>query len=447
MNLLKFLLLSALAVGMVVSPALSAAEQDQSRFEEELNERDFDALREYIKSRRALAIDDSTSSLTISGNVRTEWRHLNESCKGNRLRGHGAIDDSGRPISRNDFDIEFNLRFDYICGNTWSVAHVRYDNPAGVDDNEHPCIKNKNFDPNACCAEQAEQCYGDRSGYHGSGRCNDLCLKKAFFGYELYSEGDTSVYFELGRRGNIYDVFDSNIQFLSRFDGLLLAYESSWECVADWYVHAAGLVVDERVNHFAWVAEIGLMNICDSGIDLKYSVIDWEKNGINRCFVRNPAGFRFINSQVTSYYRLKPEVLGVKTKFYGAFLVNHAAQKIRVKNHHRHKNLGWYAGVLFGEVRKEGDWALEIQYQLVQAQAMPDDDVGGISRGNVLDESFTTCSRRGNTNYKGWKVEGLYAFTDHLTLDTILEWSKAEDDNIGGRHTYSKFEMEAIYSF
>ena len=98
-------------------------------------------------------------------------------------------------------------------------------------------------------------------------------------------------------------------------------------------------------------------------------------------------------------------------------------------------------------MRKEGDWALEIQYQVVQAQAMPDDDAGGICRGNILDESFTTCSRRGNTNYKGWKFEGLYAFTDNLTLDTIIEWSKAEDSRIGGTHTYSKFEMEAIYAF
>lgn len=446
MKFLKCLLSLALTASLFAVHGLNADEQDNSRFDEELNERDFDALRDYLKSKRAVDIEESISSLSISGDVRTEYRHMNESCKGQRLRGHGAVDLRGRPVSRNDFDIEFNLRFDYICEKAWASAQIRYDNSAGVDDNGHPCFFDDDAEP-GCCLEQARRCVGDPEGYHGSGNCDDLCLKKAYMGYELYADDCSRFFFELGRRGNLYNVFDSNIQFLSRFDGLLLKYESTWDCVADWYIQAAGFLVDERVNHFAWVTEVGFLNIADSHIDFKYSIIDWEKHGINRCFARNPAGFRFINSQFTTAYTLNPEWLGIKTKFYGAFLVNHAARKIQAGSHKKYKNIGWYAGVLFGEVRKEGDWALEIQYQFVEAQAMPDDDAGGICRGNILDESFTTCSRRGNTNYKGWKFEGLYAFTDNLTLDTIIEWSKAEDSSIGGTHTYSKFEMEAIYAF
>lgn len=458
MDFAKRLFALLLLAGVFTTAISIADEQDNSRFDEELNERDFDALRDYLKSKRALDIEEEAASLTISGDVRTEYRHLNETCKGQRLRGGHAEDARGRPISRNDFDIEFNLRFDYVCDRTWAVAHVRYDNSAGVDDNGHPCIKNK--DPvEGCCKEQAAACIGDCEGYHGSGACDDLCLKKAYFGYELYACGDTRFFFELGRRGNIYSVFDSNIQFLSRFDGLLLKYESTWPCVADWYIQAAGFVVDERVNHFAWVAEIGFLNIADSNLNLKYSIIDWEKHGRNRCGARNPRGFRFINSQWTAAYYLDPELIGIKTKIYGAFLVNHAAHGLNVPVRDKEKpgqmkmkdvgrqNIGWYAGILFGEVRKEGDWALEIQYQVLQAQACPDDDAGGICRGNILDESFTTCSRRGNTNYKGWKFEGLYAFTDNLTLNAIVEWSKAADSTIGGKHTYSKTELEAIYAF
>lgn len=446
MKFYKYLLTLALAAGLLAATGMYADEQDNSRFDEELNERDFDALRDYLKSKRAVDIVESTSSLSISGDVRTEYRHMNETCKGQRLRGHGAVDLKGRPVSRNDFDIEFNLRFDYVCEKAWATAQIRYDNSAGVDDNGHPCFFD-NDDAPGCCVQQARRCIGDPEGYHGSGNCDDLCVKRAYMGYELYSDSNSRFFFELGRKGNLYNAFDSNIQFLSRFDGLLLKYESTWDCVADWYIQAAGFLVDERVNHFAWVTEIGFLNIADSNIDFKYSLIDWEKHGKNRCFVRDPVGFRFINSQFTTAYNLNPEWLGFKTKFYGAFLVNHAAKKIQAGSHRRYKNLGWYAGVLFGEVRKEGDWALEIQYQVVQAQAMPDDDAGGICRGNILDESFTTCSRRGNTNYKGWKFEGLYAFTDNLTLDTIIEWSKAEDSRIGGTHTYSKLEMEAIYAF
>ena len=465
MKLIRNLLSLTLAFCLFTAFSINADEQDNSRFDEELNERDFDALRDYLRSKRAVDIEESTSTLSISGDVRTEWRHMNETCNHMRRRGHDIKDLSGRPVSRNDFDIEFNLYFDYVTEKTWATAQVRYDNSAGVDDNGHPCGPVNKY-KKGCCEEQARHCIGDPEGYHGSGNCTDLCLKKAFMGYELYADDDSRFFFELGRRGNLYNAFESNIQFLSRFDGLLLKYERSWECIADCYLTTAGFVVDERVNHFAWAAEIGFLDIGDNGIDFKYSIINWEKHGTNRCGARNPAGFRFINSQFTSIYHLKPEWLGVKAKIYGAFLVNHAARKIHtvtteepyidengnpkikyIDSHYKFKNLGWYVGVLFGEVRKEGDWAIEIQYQYVQAQAMPDDDAAGICRGNNLDESFTTCSRRGNTNYKGWRFEGLYAFTDNLTLDTIFEFSKAEDNGIGGKHTYSKFEMEAIYAF
>lgn len=465
MNLLKYLLSLAMAIAVVATTqAYGDDEQDGSRFEEELNERDFDALRDYLRSKRAVDIVESVSELTISGDVRTEYRHLNETCRGVRLRGHDATDLAGRPISRNDFDIEFNLRFDYICDKAWATAHVRFDNSAGVDDNGHPCGPKGDDFCSDCCKGQAKHCVGDPRGFHGSGHCDDICLKKAYMGYELYSDCDSRFFVELGRRGNLYNVFDSNIQFLSRFDGLLLKYERTWDCVADWYIQGAGFLIDERVNQFAWVVETGVLNIADSGFDFKYSLIDWEKHGRNRCRVRNPAGFRFINSQWTGIYHF--ERCGMPVKAYAAFLINHAAKKLKLCTRERRVfnpetqqeelveitrekrgNLGWYAGILFGEVRKEGDWALEIQYQYVGPQAIPDDDVAGICRGNVLDESFTTCSRRGNTNYKGWRFEGLYAFTDNLTLDTIIEWSKAADPSFGGKHTYSKTELEAIYAF
>ena len=328
MRLLKYLLALAVMLGFFASSPIAADEQDGSRFDEELNERDFDALRDFLKTRRAVDATPKISNLTISGDVRTEWRHLNESCKGQRLRGHGAVGLNGRPVSRNDFDIEFNLRFDYVNDRTWAVAHVRYDNSAGVDDNGHPCFYSAPIEGD--CLDQARQCIGDPEGYHGSGNCSDLCVKKAYMGYELYDDCNSRFLVELGRRGNLYNVFESNVQFLSRFDGLLLKYESSWESVSDWYVQAAGFLVDERVNHFAWVAEVGLLNIADSDIDFKYSIVDWEKHGINRCFVRNPRGFRFINSQFILAYNLSPEVISVPVKFFGAFLWNHAARKISV---------------------------------------------------------------------------------------------------------------------
>jgi hypothetical protein len=449
MRFVKNLLLLALAVGLFSTGSAMAA-QDGSRFDEELNERDFDALRDYLKRKRTVDIDDNeVSNLTISGDVRTEYRHLNESCRGDRLRGHDRVDVRGRPISRNDFDIEFNLRFDYICERSWAVAHVRYDNSAGVDDNGHPCIfPEVDTKSKESCLNRARRCLGDPEGFHGSGNCGDLCLKKAYMGYTLCKTDDSRWDVELGRRGQLYNVFDSNVQFLSRLDGIYTRYSSTIKTDTNWYIQFAGFVVDERVNHFAWATEIGFLNIVDSGFDLKYSLIDWEKHGRNRCFAEDPKGFRFLNSQWTAVYHVNKDVLGRPAKLYAAFLCNHDARNLII-NHHNHgkQNLAWYAGILVGEVKKEGDWAIELQYQVVQAQAVPDGDMGGIGRGNVLDESFTTCSHRGNTNFQGWKLEGLYAFTDNITLDSIIEWTTAFDNKVGGTHTYSKFEMEAIYAF
>jgi len=444
MKVFKYLLPVAAIFSFGLLLGQTGLDQDNTRFDEELNERDWEALHDFINSKRTINVEEKDVNLTISGDVRTEWRHLNEWRKHKRVRGSGVFDrNSGLPVSRNDYDIEFNLRFDYVCQRAWAVAHVQYDNSAGVDDNGKDCCK-------------------DPEGYHGSGRCDDICLKKAYMGYNVWCEPCSRFDIELGRR-NLYTVFDSNVQFLSRFDGLLLKYNAKIENITDWYLYAAGFLVDERVNHFGWVSELGFYNIYESGIDFKYSFIWWPKHGINRCRTNNPRGFRFLNSQWTLYYNFDPDCFyGKEAYLYGAFVVNHLAhgdikvgrkltrdekeEGIKRKTFHKTANLAWYVGMTIGEVMNEGDWSLDIQYQWVEARAIPDNDVSGIGRGNVFGESFTVKGR-GNTNFKGWRVEGLYALTDNLSLDTIIDHTVAIDKHIGGAHRYSKFELEAIYAF
>ena len=73
----------------------------------------------------------------------------------------------------------------------------------------------------------------------------------------LYKEGKQSIDIELGRR-NLYDVFDSRVQFLSRFDGVTLKYSNAREGLGGIYLYGAGFVVDEKVNQFGWASELGL---------------------------------------------------------------------------------------------------------------------------------------------------------------------------------------------
>lgn len=308
----------------------------------------------------------------------------------------------------------------------------------------------------------------DPLGWHGTGKCNNLCLKKAFMGYNLFTCADEKFDIELGRR-RLSHVFDSSIQFLSQFDGVLVKYSNSDDYWGNWYFYGAGLVVNERINHFAWVVELGFLNILDSGFDVKYSFIDWRKNGRAQClrppeedpdgniisdrFFRNPDGFKFLNSQWTLTYHLNEDYFCAPARIFGAFLLNHNQNKASYpflnsneRGYVKNCNYGWYIGFKVGEVFKEGDWSFEAQYQHVEPIAVPDGDSSGIGRGNVLDESFTSVGR-GNTNFKGFKFEFLYGLTDNLTVDSIVEWTREIRDELGGPHRYSKVEIEAIYAF
>jgi hypothetical protein len=451
MHFLKTLFLGVAFFGLASSAAFAAS--SEATHEEDLNERDFEALRDYLNTKRTIDTKEKAENLSISGDVRTEWRHMNERQDGHNLRG-GHATKRGVPISRNDFDIEFNLRFDYVCERAWGVMHLQFDNAAGIDPADCGCgddfetlVKN----------HKIAVINPDNEG--GSGECDDFCLKRAYLGYNVFTIGCNRFDVELGRR-KLYDIFDSKAQFLSRFDGLLLKYSSEWKDVADWYVKLGGFLVDERVNHFAWATELGFLDIADTGIDFKYSFIDWVKNGHNRCWVRHALGTQFRVSQWTMYYHLNPDYFyNIPAKFYAAFLYNHAAKKTFL-THHKKKNIAWYAGVRVGEVDKEGDWAFEILYEMVQAQAVPDFDVAGLDTGNLEGNCFTAAVfiptkdggkliylRRGNTNFKGWRFEGLYALTDNLSLNPQFEWDTPEDKSIGGDHFFSKFELEVVYAF
>lgn len=455
MKAIRYWLPIVIAIGFAHTQ-LSAGPCDCNfdEFSDELDERDFEAVTEYINTKRTIDLEEKVTNLAISGDIRTEWSYITEKVNGVHRRGGNArtcsTGNSGTPISHNDFDIDLNLYFDYKCERAWGVAHIEFDNPAGVQENSKTCgfINFIGVDPlpvyNVCDSR-------DPYAGHGSGRCDSLCLRKAYIGYNICADGDSRLDIELGRR-RLYDVFDSRIQFLARFDGIVARYATQWACT-DFYWNIGGFVVDERVNHYAWVTELGAKNIADSGLDLKYSFIDWQKKGPNRCGVRNSPGWQYQNSQWLVAYHFDPDFICSSAKFYGAFLWNHAAKRHNYTDNTL-ANLGYYIGFLFGEVAAEGDFSLDINYQYVEAQAIPDPDNSGIGRGNVLGESFTQAlpfglpiNARGNGNYKGFRIEGLYAVTDNLSLDAQFQYSKPVNANIGGTFNYSKFKIEAIYAF
>lgn len=513
MKLVKYLMPLLMAAGFTSVTVF--AQQQETAFERQLNERDDQPLREFVQSKENIDVKKKSNNLDISGDIRFEWRSIREKgvvlfaeddCSGSscssgsssssssssnsysdskslfflrkdgnlipvgkdfrNLRGGNHVDARGLPISNNDFDVEFNLKLKYSFGRAWAAAQLQFDNPAGIRGRNdcfgvYPVFNHEGSEVESLRPRNMKRCG------KGSGEANAINLKRAYMGYNVWADGKHRFDIEIGRR-KLDDVFDSEIQFSSRFDGVLLKFASAIDEVTDWYWEAAMFVIDERVNHYGWVTEIGVLNLFDTGLDIRYSFIDWQKVGRNRCFKRNPYGMEFRNSQITLTYTITPEFFckTVPVEFYSGFLVNHAAKANRFTNNKK-KNLGAYAGVYVGEVKKEGDWSFDIEYIYVQAQAVSDFDVGSIGRGNILDENMVDIvgfqdfrsgsgsssdmigyyPRRGNANFKGWRFEFLYAITDNFSIDTIFEFSKEEDKRIGGRHRYNDFEIEAIYAF
>lgn len=426
-------LLFLLALVVNLSTICVHADDQETAKDKQLKERDFEALREFLKTKEKMDLEDKRSDLSISGDVRFEWQHITETQNDRRLRGPGAPRIRGLPISRDDFDVEFNLKFDYEYKRAWAAAHLQFDNGAGTGELDYSCLDT----PGAC---------------FGSGDKNRLNLKRAYMGYNVWECGDSRFDIEIGRR-KLFDLFDSVIQFDSRFDGIALEWTANKLAYGDFYWYLAGFLVDERVEHFAYATELGLQNILDTGIYIKYSYIDWVKHGRNRCGLKRPRGWLFRNSQVTVGQFLDFCILGKKrpVEIYGAFLVNHAAGDLFLPLKHfknvGKQNIGWYVGVLVGKIKKEGDWSFEVDYEYVEAQAVSDCDVAGIGRGNIRNNSLVQPVRRGNANYKGINFEYLYAITDNLMIDTQIKFSTAVDSEIGGPHRYSNFEVEAIYAF
>ncbi len=283
-----------------------------------------------------------------------------------------------------------------------------------------------------------------RNSLWGSGETHTLTLRKAYTGYNIFDEGVTRLDAEVGRR-RLFDAFESRIQFNNYFDGLLLSYFGGVPDISTFTAKAAAFVIDQNVNHYGYVGEVGLMKLANSGFDFKYSLIGWGKRGVNRYNHKNSLGSRFTNSQALLAYDLSNRV-GAKTRVYGAYLHNHAAKR-NERTRNSKANNAFYIGATVGEVKKAQDWAVDLCYQWIQAQAIPEGDFRGIERDNPRNISFWKSRSQGYGNCKGLKVDAFYALTNNLTLNAALQRVTEQNRRIGGKHSSYRFELAAMYTF
>ena len=116
-----------------------------------------------------------------------------------------------------------------------------------------------------------------------------------------------------------------------------------------------------------------------------------------------------------------------------------------------------------GELKKKNDWSLDINYQVVQAQAVPDYDSSGIGLGNSLGSGFywvhnpspgpgsgpfmpaTRKTAEGNVNFRGYLITLQYLITNNLNVFQTFSQSITLDSHIGPFRQYKMYELDMIY--
>ncbi len=393
------------------------AQTPDVQFDEKTNDEDMDALRKWIREKRLVTVREIGGDLSLSGQVRFEFQMASEERNGIRQRGHNAATN----LPARGYDVEVNLLLDYRTDRTWAAARLKYDNNMGTQ----------------------------------TGTVNRIALDKAYLGGRIIDGNTFSFDAEVGRRF-LGSAFDSKVEFGSIFDGILLRFSKATPNIGDFYTNVGALIVNENKDHYAFVTELGFLRLFNTGTYLKLSYIDWKKS-----FKKNPRDlrFNFRVSQLQLGYQSTPAWLGNRVlKLYSAVLYNDAADKLPLTNFDR-ENFAWYAGFSIGRIKRIGDWALDTNFQWVQAQAIPDFDVSGIGRGNAANVGTYTTNINGSGapttnrnsvgkgNYYGWTLETLYAFTNNLTVLQNLQLSWTLDRDIGPNLKYKKAELEFIYAF
>ncbi|MEX0961271.1 MAG: hypothetical protein WDZ28_00225 [Simkaniaceae bacterium] len=383
---------------------------------------DIEVLRDWLDTQRKVTIKELGGRLSISGEVRCECQGFGESRNGVKQLGFsGATDFPSRA-----YDIEVNLLIDYRADRTWASIKLEFDNNAGL-------------------VQNAE----------GSGTFNNITTERALFGCRAI-EGDVYTFDVVFGRRRLNYTFDSRIEFNSFMDGVVLKYDHALDRWGDLFIHTGPFIVNERFDHYAWVGELGLLNIYNTGFFGKYSFVKWNTRHFSDSIKADR--FRFMVSQLSGGYKFVPQPWNKNMTFYWAWLINHAAQGVE-QTLGRKENQGWYLGFSFGEARKKGDISFDINYQWVQAQAIPGFDVSGIGRFNAQRVGFysqivngqvvptTNATATGSSNYRGWTMQLLYLWTNNLTMFQSWSQSTTLSNDIGPFIRFKMYEVELIYAF
>lgn len=391
---------------------------------EDIEQKDVNAVREWINTKRQVTVRELGGALSISGEVRTEFQSTSETRNGVKQRGHGGPKvKNGRSLPQNSFDIEVNLMLDYRTEHSWGSIKLEFDNDAGID----------------------------------SGTLDKIKLERAYWGVRVIDADTFTFDTELGRR-RMSSMADSKVEFNSFFDGAWFKYDQGLDEIGDVFLHAGVFLINENRNQFGYLGEFGILNVGGTGFYTKYSLVDWHTKDLHNKI--DNRRFDFIVSQLILGYKFLPSRLQKIVQIYLAGLWNHGAQRLGISFHKR-ANFGGYVGFSIGELKKQGDWAFDINYQVIAAQCIPDFDSQAIGVGNAANIGFYSTNIKGgpaavktsrknatgNGNFRGFIMTLDYLLTNQLNLQQSWQQSVTLDRSIGPFHRFKQYEIEFIYGF
>lgn len=301
------------------------------------------------------------------------------------------------------------------------------------------------------------------------GTAGDIELIRAFMGYQFTGTSLPIINLEVGRVVRS-DYLESKVMFNidDYFDGVYFHIHQHVNKILIIESVLTGFVVDWLTDQYGWAGQFSIEHYPNRGPRFRYCYIDWEKNGTTRIFngSGDPVGFtkdnpRFqfrISQFLLEYIWQSTPGLNLPVKVYGAYLINHAARRKLANGMtltgNRKENNAWYAGVTIGKTTKPKTFSLDMNYQWVQAQAIPDFDSQGTGNGNPRSNVFygpavgdfsglpvvvTQANANGDSNFKGWQFILNYQFTKNISARVQYQFSNVENKSIGPDRTYQEF--------
>lgn len=221
-----------------------------------------------------------------------------------------------------------------------------------------------------------------------------LEIERLIIGFSLLD--DEALSLEIGRR-KFEDLFESKVQFKSYYNGIHLSHSHAMN-LGRFFVHGGPHFVNAAENFYGFIAECGMKKILDSNATLKYSIIDWNSSSSQQ------KDLNFLVSQMTLGYEI-PRVM-LSTGNFAMFSDKVLLYAAVLKNHHQcHDSYGFYTGACFGKIEQAKDLMIDVNYQYLNSQCMPEFDRTGVE--------------------KGFQIKAVYALLDNFDVQAKLTTSKS----------------------